>query len=128
MITFQNDINITSNQKILYVYNKLMKHIYYHHHKMQNKQYNQHHQNLTNIIEKLVDKIRDNELMMINIHDDVNKLLISNDKLTKKVEYVYSNTKTTVESVLTSIDDIQVSLSSSSSSSSRSSSSSSSFL
>ena len=85
-----------------------MKHIYHHHHKMQNKQYNQHHQNLTNIIEKLVDKIRDNELMMINIHDDVNKLLISNDKLTKKVEYVYSNTKTTVESVLTSIDDIQV--------------------
>ncbi len=85
-----------------------MKHIYYHHHKMQNKQYNQHHQNVTNIIEKLVDKIRDNELMMINIHDDVNKLLISNDKLTKKVEFVYSNTKTTVESVLTSIDDMQV--------------------
>ena len=105
-----------------------MKHIYYHHHKMQNKQYNQHHQNLTNIIEKLVDKIRDNELMMINIHDDVNKLLISNDKLTKKVEYVYSNTKTTVESVLTSIDDIQVSLSSLSSSSSSSSRSSSSYI
>ena len=106
VMTLQNDLNITSNQKILFIYNKFKKYIDYYH-KKQNKQYN-HQQNLTIIIEKMIDKIRDNELMMINIHDDVNKLLVSNDKLTKKVEYVYSNTKATVESVLTSVDDIQV--------------------
>jgi len=106
MITLQHDMNIISNQKLLYIYDKIMKHLYHHQKKHQKQQINQ--QNLINIIEKMIDKIRDNELMMINIHDDVNKLLVSNDKLTKKVEYIHNNTKATVESVLISVDDIQV--------------------
>ena len=107
LLSLQHDSNTTSNQKLLYIYKTILKYIHQHDkkHRIQQQQHDQH---LSKVIEKLIDKIRNSEIMMININDDVNKLLLSNDKLTKKVEYIHSNTKATVEAVLSSIDDIQV--------------------